>query len=329
MLRIPHIEQLDPTVAKFCAHMSNGQKVTVGQIRTVLHFSSDTTWRTLRKLESIGWIRHENRAYSANLDKLGKLNPYDTAYDVLIGSVARKLLILARDFGPISSIEMSKLVGAPEPTVRRQIRKLNTSGIIASGERGGWHVLGSISEPTDPIMLWPQQKNHQKLRQLATRIGGIAPSAPIIIYGAPELNIVAVCNSLDLSQVRELGEAVTESLNDISISPDNLLIPTKHAWLRELHRLHKPPSIALRNALFGLAIYGSKPRHDFAELFRAYISFTPLTDKDKELWLRRRWITIRNGVPEFTPLGARIGPIAEAVQETVELHKVTTEMIFA
>jgi hypothetical protein len=330
MLRVRGFDQTDSFMADACRLLETGEK-TGAELEKMLHVSHNKMWRLLKKLERVSWIKRIDGKYCAT-DMIGKLNPYDLASEAILGKAARRVLIAIKDFGPLSITETSKLVGIPIGTTSRTVHRLEDMGLLTFNQR--WSLIEGAFEPVaDPVILWPGHTQHERLREFLAHLRIESPNAPITLYGAPELNMTVISESLDAVKIHLFAERVAGWLSSSKIHPNALVVSSHHAWLRELLRLRHPPSIALRNALLGLCIHGEKPKRDLAEIYRMYNAFAPLSPLDQEHWMKKGWMTIINGVPSFTLRGlaqtrrARLATVA--IQETETMHGVQTTIIYA
>ena len=329
-MHISQLTQLESVPADICTLLAAGKRVSSGDVGRALSFSAKTASRYLESFEMVSWVRHEGKFYEAT-QSLGTINIYDPAQDVIIGSAVRKILIAVKDYHP-SIREAGLLTGVPAETIRRQIQQLRKAEIIKPYEKSGWQLAEDESKQSDSLSLWPVGVQRDSLRDFITALAKAAKTTAIVLHGAPLLRITVVHDGVKAASSDSLGDLATEALLATDLVPDRLIIATKHAWLLELHRLHAPPSVTLRNALLGLTVQGTKPTYDAAELFRLYNYFAPVSDEDTRKWRAKRWLTTIHGVPAFTPIGIaltrKIG-MMKVAQEVFESKGIKITQIYA
>jgi DNA-binding transcriptional regulator YhcF (GntR family) len=281
--------------------LAAGKRVSSGDVGRAFSLSTKTALRYLDAFEMVSWVRREGKFYEAT-QSLGTINIYDPAQAAIIGPVVRKILIAVKDYHP-STREAALLTGVPAETTRRQIQQLSKAEIIKPYEKSGWQLAEDESKQSDSLSLWPVGVQRDSLRDFITALAKATKTTAVVLHGAPLLHITVVHDGVNAKSSFSLGDVATEALLVTGLVPDRLIIATKHAWLLELHRLHIPPSVTLRNALLGLAVQGTKPTYDAAELFRLYNYFAPVNDELRRKWSAKRWLTTIHGVPAFTPIG--------------------------
>jgi hypothetical protein len=333
LLEVAQVEKLSPQLGRVLRVLSASHEATEMEIRTELACSHNLAWRLLRKLSVLGWIRKNDGRFILS-ERVGQINPYDPAHSVLMGKHGLRLIVVMKDFGVLSDKEMSALIGAPRATVQRLVKKLITAEVIVMSELGKMSLSTKLFAHVKPFDLWPLNRERERdalSRFIAYLVNLMSPIA-IIFYGAPDLNIMVLYDGTNPKVGETIRQVAATALNNEKLAAKTLAVASRHAWLRELHRVHIPPSLTLRNALFGLAVYGEKPKHDLAYLYKAYDALSPISDDDRRAWLKKNWIVQTESGLEFTPTGLalnRKGPAKEIVQDIETISGINTVHIFA
>jgi hypothetical protein len=300
-VRIQNTEALDPLAAKIVSFVQAQGGESGRGIGRALHSSRNKTWVTLKKLEKLAWVERRDGKYYLT-ERAGKVNIYDPKAALLFAEAGRRLLIAIRDYGPLSSKEAGLLTGVSKGATSRRMQKLKRAGVVAAAKAGSWALPPAVLVGVSPLSLWPS--GEERLADFVAATKANSSLVTLVLFGYPALNIAAVTGELDAEQVCLFGEQIADSLLSCKLRPRTLLIASRHAWLNELHRIHYPPAIKLRNALLGVPVYGEKPRHDYTALYEIYTNYAPLTEADIELWTSKRWITkTADGKLAFTPVG--------------------------
>lgn len=329
LLEIAQIELLSPQIGKVLEALhASSRELSENELRSKLSFSHNLAWRTLRKLSQLGWVTEKNGRYSISA-KAMQFNPYDPNSSILMGKHGPRLIVAVNDFGPLSEKEASALIGVPRATVQRLAHKLLAAHILAESESGKLSLTGFLANG-DPFALWPAVRD--SLARFVAHIASLMKPIAIILYGTPKLSIMILYDSSTPQLGETLKEISIKAVSNEGLDVGTLAVASKHAWLRELHRVHVPPSIALRNALFGGAVFGQKPKHDFAYLYEAYNALNPISEDDRSVWLRKSWLVKTESSFAFTPAGLaliRKGPAKAIVQDSEVIQNIRTINIFA
>ena len=303
-VKIQNTEALDPLAAKIVSFLQVQGGESGRGIGRALHSSRNKTWVTLKKLEKLAWVeRRDGKYYST--ESVGKANIYDPKAALLFAEAGRLLLIAIRDYGPLSGKEAGLLTGVSKGATTRRMQKLKRAGVVAAAKAGSWTLPPPVLVDVSPLSLWPSSE--ERLADFVAETKTNSSLVTLVLFGYPKLNIAAVTSELDAEQIYEFGDQIADSMLSCKLRPRTLLIVSIHAWLHELHRIHHPPVIKLRNALLGVPVYGEKSRHDYAALYQIYTSDAPLTETEIERWTSKRWITrTADGKLAFTPVGVEI-----------------------
>jgi len=303
-VKIQNTEALDPLAAKIVSFLQVQGGESGRGIGRALHSSRNKTWVTLKKLEKLAWVERRDGKYYLT-ERAGKVNIYDPKAILLFAEAGRLLLIAIRDYGPLSSREAGLLTGVSKGATTRQVQKLKRAGLVAASKSGSWTLPPAVLESVSPLSLWPSSE--ERLANFVAATKAASSLVALVLFGYPALNIAAVTSELDAERVYLFGEQIADCLDSCKLRPRTLLIVSIHAWLHELHRIHYPPAIKLRNALLGVPVYGEKPRHDYAALYAIYTNDAPLTETEIERWTSKRWITrTADGKLAFSPVGVEI-----------------------
>jgi len=303
-VKIQNIEALDLLAAKIVSFLQVHGAESGRGIGRALHSSRNKTWVTLKKLEKLAWVERRDSKYYLT-EGAGRVDIYDPKAALLFAEAGRLLLIAIRDYGPLSGKEAGLLTGVSKGATNRRMQKLKRAGVVAAAKAGSWTVPPAVLVDVSPLSLWPSSE--ERLADFVAATKANSSLITLVLFGYPALNIAAVTSELDAEQIYEFGDKIADSLLSCKLRPRTLLIVSIHAWLHELHRIHHPPVIKLRNALLGVPVYGEKPRHDYAALYQIYTSDAPLTETEIERWTSKRWITrTADGKLAFTPVGVEI-----------------------
>lgn len=331
-VKIQNTEALDPLAAKIVSFLQVQGGESGRGIGRALHSSRNKTWVTLKKLEKLAWVeRREGKCYLT--ERAGKVNTYDPKAALLFAEAGRLLLIAMKDYGPLSSKEAGLLTGVSKGATTRRMQKLKRAGVVAAAGAGSWAVPPAVLVDVSPLSLWPSSE--ERLADFVAATKAASSLVALVLFGYPALNIAAVTGELDAERVYLFGEQIADCLDSCKLRPRTLLIVSIHAWLHELHRIHYPPAIKLRNALLGVPVYGEKPRHDYAALYEIYTSGVPLTETEIERWTSKRWITrTAGGKLAFSPVGVEITrklrQLTKVFQETMTSRSgIDMEVYFA
>jgi len=309
-LIVRDVSKINPLGARLLVFLETHGTSTARELETELAVSHKRGWALMKRFQSVSWIKRENGRYAVG-PNARRLNVYDPSTDGLIGRAARRLLVTVKDYGPVSLSEASRIAGLPKGTAVRQTSRLLRMNLMKRMKLDAYAIDQDILDNMAAIDLCPTKS--QKLFDFLQCAEQLNPMA-IVAHGFPTLTITAISDQLEPRQVYVFGEKLGDCVRSSGFRPQKIQVASKHAWLQELHRIHYPPALNLREAILGLPIHGSKPKPDYAELYAIYTHYAPLTDEDVRKWTSKRWITRIDGRLAFTAIG---------VEQTRKLRQAT------
>jgi len=301
-LFIKNLDRLDQSIVNVTTFLQNRTTATEHDICTHLGISHKQAWTALRNLEMNAWAAHSGHEYYLT-KRVGILNIYDPASERLIGRSARLILVAIKDYGPISMMEARNLTGVTHGATTRHAPWLHKLGLVEQNVAGLWGIASGALQEAPPLSLWPYRENVDKLANFMKCAEPLLPSTVILF----DKSVGVITEALNAEDIYEFGQTLLDCMNRCEIKSYTLLIASKHSWLNEIHRIHYPPALKLREAMLGLPILGEKPKPNLVEVYKISTSFAPLTPTDIKQWTRKRWLTQTDtGEIAYTQKGIKI-----------------------